>query len=157
MLLTNHALTGVYLGTLITEPLLAFPAGVVSHLLLDMTPHGSWVPGPFVHPRPRKDDPIMSFFNSPKNFILGSLDFAGALIMLGAGLFAFPERRVSIAAGWLGAVAPDLLYLSEIFFKKRLLPKFKAIHHRIQWSESGYGIVTEAIWAVVILHLLYHI
>lgn len=154
MLLTNHALTGVWLGSVVELPVATFPLGVASHLLLDSTPHGNWAPGPFLKVR-RPDVIGMSHFLVPINFIVGSLDFAGALTILAAGLYAFPERRASTLAGWLGAVGPDLLYLPEIFFKRRFLPRFKAFHSRIQWSESPYGIVTEVLWAALMLRLLH--
>ncbi|MBW4061586.1 hypothetical protein HJC99_03410 [Candidatus Saccharibacteria bacterium] len=156
MLLTNHALTGVWLGTVIESPLIVLPAGVASHLLLDSTPHAAWVPRPFLTYKVKGPDiPGWSFFKTPVNFLMGSLDFAGALTMLGLGLYAFPARRVQIACGWLGAVAPDLLYLPEIFFKRRFFPRFKALHHNIQWSESPYGIATEVLWGLFMLYMTY--
>jgi hypothetical protein len=157
MLLTNHALTGILLGELINEPLIAFPAGVASHLLLDTTPHASWRPGPFRYPRLR-DDPVgMRQFLTPGNVIVGALDGFGAVSVLVAGLIAFPDRRPSVIAGWFGGVGPDLFYLVELVFKRRAFPRFKAFHHRIQWSESPYGIATEVVWAFLVLHWLHFI
>jgi hypothetical protein len=156
VLLTNHALTGVWLGSIIESPLLGYPVGVISHLALDSTPHAAWDSNPFLTYKVKQPDiPGMPYFKEPRNFILGSLDFAGALTILAVGLVIFPHRRIQIAAGWLGAVSPDLLYLPEIFFQKRILPAFKSFHHRIQWSESPYGIPVEILWATLMLHLLH--
>jgi len=154
MLLTNHALTGIWLGSVIDQPVLGFPAGVASHLILDSTPHALWMPGPFRYTYPKTDNPGLPHFKEPRGFIIGSLDFAGALTILGVGLFIFPQRRGQIVAGWLGAVGPDLLYLPEIFFHRRFFARFKRFHSNIQWSESPYGIITEVIWALLMLRLL---
>ena len=154
MLLTNHALTGVWLGSIIREPVAAFPAGVASHLLLDSTPHGSWKPGPWRYHKLRADPVGMQQFLTPDGIIIGALDGCSAVTVLIVGLIIFPDRRPGIIAGWLGGVGPDLMYLIELAFRRRAFPRFKALHHRIQWSESPYGIVTEVGWALLMLKLL---
>ena len=140
MLLTNHSLTGVVLGLSIDNPVVLAPTAVASHLVLDSTPH-------FGIPELN--------FRSIKGFTIGSIDFGLSLCVLGAGLVLFPGRRGLVALGWLGAVSPDLLYLPEIFLKKRVSGKFGDLHRRIQWSETIWpGALTDATWAVVMLIII---
>jgi hypothetical protein len=144
MLLTNHSLTGIVLGLSIDDPVVLAPVAVASHLVLDSTPHFG-LPG--------------LSFRSPKGFIIGSIDFGVSLCVLVASLVLFPGRRGLVALGWLGAVSPDLLYLPEIFLKKRVSGKFGDFHHWVQWSETLWpGLLTEVAWAsLMIVVILEHL
>lgn len=139
MLLTNHALTGVVLGTFIENELVLAPVAFASHLALDCTPHFGLK---------------VLDFRSPKGFIIGALDFAGALTVLGVSLYIAPERASHTIIGWLGATMPDLFYLFEIFAKTTVFPKFRKFHSWIQWSETPWGLITDAIWASAMIYIL---
>jgi hypothetical protein len=140
MLLTNHSLTGVVLGLTIDDPVILAPAAVASHLILDSTPH-------FGIPKLN--------FRSSKGFIIGSIDFGLSLCVLATGLILFPGRRGLVALGWLGAVSPDLLYLPEIFLKKRISGRFGDFHSWIQWSETIWpGALTDAAWGTLMIIII---
>jgi hypothetical protein len=140
MLLTNHALTGVVLGTFIDNELILAPVAFGSHLALDSVPHFGI-------------DGLK--FRSIKGFIIGSIDFAGALTVLGIAIFIAPERSSQMIIGWLGATLPDLLYLFEVFGKRTVFPKFRAFHARVQWSETLPGTLVDLVWASFMLYLLH--
>ena len=140
MLLTVHALTGVTLGTVIENELILAPAAFGSHLVLDSVPHFGI-----------KD----LDFRTRKGLIVGSLDFAGALLVLATSIFIAPERFAHTFIGWLGATLPDLFYIPEVFFDLRPFPRFKAFHHRIQWSESPLGTVIDIIWGTLMALVLH--
>lgn len=140
MLLTNHALTGVVLATYIENELVLAPVAFMSHLALDSLPHFGL---------PDFD------FKKPKGFIIGTLDFVGALTVLAVSLALAPERTVQTATGWFFAVMPDLFYLAEIFFSRTLFPAFRRLHARVQWSETPAGTFVDAVWAAAMLSVLY--
>ncbi len=140
MLLTNHALTGVVLGTVIENEVVLAPIAFGSHLLLDSLPHFG-IDG--------------LDFRTPKGFIIGSIDFAGALTVLGLSLIIAPERASHTIIGWLGATLPDLFYLFEIFGKRTVFPAFRKFHSSIQWSETPPGTIVDVIWGSLMLYLLH--
>ena len=140
MLLTVHALTGVTLGTVVENEIILAPAAFGSHLLLDSVPHFGL-------------DGLD--FRTPKGFIVGCLDFAGALGVLGISIAIAPERFAHIFIGWLGATLPDLFYIPEVFFKVKVFPKFKSFHHRIQWSESPLGTIVDITWGLTMVLILH--
>lgn len=140
MLLTNHSLTGVVLGLSIDDPVILVPAAVASHLVLDSTPH-FWI----------REKGLRSL----RGFVIGSVDFGMSLVVVTTALIIFPGRRWQIALGWFGAVFPDLLYLPEIFLKKRISGKFGDFHKWVQWSETLWpGILTEVVWATLMLVII---
>ncbi|MEO7617996.1 MAG: hypothetical protein ABIS59_04110 [Candidatus Saccharibacteria bacterium] len=140
MLLTVHALTGVALGSVIEHEVLLAPVAFGSHLVLDSVPHFG----------------IKGLdFRTPKGFIIGSVDFAGALVVLGVSLFVAPDRFAHSFIGWLGATLPDLFYIPEVLFKITPFPRFKAFHHRIQWSETLPGTAIDLIWGSLMAWVLH--
>jgi hypothetical protein len=142
MLLTNHSLTGVALGLSIDNPLVLAPTAVASHLVLDSTPH-------FGIPQLN--------FRSLKGFIIGSVDFGVSLAVVTTALLLFPGRRWQVALGWFGAVFPDLLYLPEIFLKRRISGRFGDLHKWVQWSETIWpGSLTDALWATLMIVVILH-
>jgi hypothetical protein len=140
MLLTNHALTGVVLGTYIENELILAPIAFSSHLVLDSLPHFG-IKG--------------LSFRTPKGFIIGSIDFAGAITVLVVSLIIAPERASHTIVGWLGATLPDLFYLFEIFAQKTVFPRFRRFHAWIQWAESPPGTIVDAVWAVFMISILH--
>ena len=140
MLLTVHALTGVTIGSLIENEILLAPVAFGSHLVLDSVPHFG----------------IKGLdFRSRKGFIIGLIDFAGALTVLFISLLIAPERFTHTFIGWLGATLPDLFYIPEIFFKITPFPRFKAVHQRIQWSETPQGTIIDLIWGTIMAWILH--
>ena len=145
MFLTNHALTGTLIGLEVSEPLVIAPLAFASHFVMDGIPH-------FGNPK----------WKSAKGFrdwhflVMGSIDFMIAVgVTLGACL-AWPDRAARIFLGSFFAALPDLFYIPEIIFNKRLDKRLRRIHARIQWSETPAGIFVEGGWASAIIALIRH-
>jgi hypothetical protein len=149
MLLTNHVLTGALLGLAIDNPYVLAPTAVASHLVLDMTPHFGYITA--------KNG---AQTRAPMFIMLGALDFPAALAVTAAACLAWPSRLPSILIGVLGATLPDLVYIPPIALGPRRafrLPGYEALIKflaRIQWSETPLGLITEVIWAALMLRLL---
>lgn len=150
MLLINHTLTGVALGLTIDNPAVIVPTAVASHLLLDTTPH-------FGPPQHWKFG-----FRAPWFLIVGGVDFALSIGITAMSLVIWPDRVVQILCGVIGADLPDFLYIPAILFGQatveRVVPLYKrvlAFTNGIQWYEHPLGLITEAIWCVLILTFLH--
>lgn len=149
MLLTNHTLTGIVLGLTIDNPVALGPAAVASHLLLDMTPH-FWF----------RKTPHDRGFREPKFLVFGTLDFIVSLTLVAAICILRPDRTINIIIGAVGAALPDLTYIPIIVFGQRLIYKIPgyrtmiAFLSHIQWYEKPLGLITEVIWASLMLWFL---
>lgn len=150
MLLTNHVLTGTLLGLVIDNPVLLAPTAVASHLVLDMTPH-------FGLGEPR---PGMPNFRSRSFLVLGTMDFVASTTVVVCACLIWPQRAVNIVIGAVGAALPDLTYIPLTVFGDliyRVLPFYRGMIKflaRIQWYERPPGLVTEVVWATLMLYLL---
>lgn len=153
MLLTNHTLTGILLGLTIDNPAELALAGVASHLVQDALPHFG---------NGEHMDPGVPLF-----FVIGSIDFAGATLVTIAACLAWPQRTLNIIIGVVSAGAPDFIWIPEAFlgrrWMERYIPGYPPIRRflgaskegGIQWYQEPPGLITEAIWAVLALWLLY--
>jgi hypothetical protein len=123
MLITTHAAVGAYLGENIRNPLLAFLAGLLSHFLLDIIPHG--------------DHEQVAEFKEKKN-----MKKALNLIMIDAILGIFfliiyfdqvHDHGHSIknsAPGIVGAILPDLL-VAFYNLHKGYFFRLNYFHHKL--------------------------
>ena len=147
MLLTNHTLTGVLLGLTIDDLVVLAPVSVASHLALDMVPH-------FGHPA------LTHGLQTKPVIVLGAFDFMASCAITVAACLAFPHRTGHILVGIISADLPDLTYIPIIVFGERLIykiPGYRAMVGflwRIQWYEHPPGIITEYLWAALMLILL---
>lgn len=148
MFLTNHTLTGVLLGLSIDDLVVLAPVSVASHLALDAVPH-------FGHSSMKAGLRAKSFI------VLGSFDFAASVIVTAAACFAMPQRTGHILVGVIGADLPDFTYIPIIVFGEKLvyrIPGYRAMIGflaRIQWYEHPPGLISEFVWAALMLTLLY--
>jgi hypothetical protein len=149
MLLTNHTLTGVALGLAIDNPAVLAPTAVASHLVLDMTPHYGPAPG------------VKDGFREPWFLVLGSADFFVSIVVTVTAILVFPHRALHIGVGVFGAALPDLVYIPVILVGQarleQLIPPYKGLLRflkRIQWYERPPGLITEAVWALLMMILL---
>lgn len=116
MLVTNHVLSGAALGAAVRNPWLAFPLGVVSHFVLDATPHwGKW------------DD------NTHFMQVAVADGLVGLAAMGAAGALAAPSQRPAVIAGMVGAALPDLNKPTHVFFGFSPFPaKVDEFHAKVQ-------------------------
>jgi hypothetical protein len=106
MLASNHVLAGAAIGNLLGDPVAAVAAGVLSHLVMDAVPHWGG----------NEASPL-----SQRSWLLvarsdGLLLLAVLAIVV---VVASPGNRVAVAAGALGALAPDLDKPWDHFFGSR--------------------------------------
>jgi len=145
----NHAVTGATVAAAINRPIIALPAALLSHFLVDMIPHWNYkVPG---GPAGRI-----------KVMILDLIMSLSLLIVLALTVNAIPWV---VFFGGLLAISPDVMWL-EFFLtgrtsikgsSKRLVNRVRRFHLWIQLSETSWGILVEAVWFVLMLTLIYQV
>lgn len=126
----NHALVGSSIATAIGNAW-ALPLAFASHFVLDAVPH----------------------FDDPAKMPLGSRPFWVAIIADGILvtmlivfiLLSSADSLMLIASGLL-AVSPDAVHLNLVL-RQKLLPEgpVYAFHRSLQWSETPYGMLVEAV------------
>lgn len=139
MLLTNHTLTGLALSEAIDNPFELAPAAFASHLAIDALPHFD-VPG--------------WVFKSPQWLAMATVDNLVALSIFVGFLIARPERWPQTVVGVFFACLPDLLFLPEIFFGKRIDKTFRRFHSWIQWYTSVPTGLVELAWGAGMITLI---
>ena len=115
MLFTNHVLSGALIGYAVRNPVLAFAAGVASHLGLDAVPHWGQ----------RQLSDIMHV--AVTDGLLG----AGTMVVVGAS--TPPRRRTAVLAGMAGAALLDMDKPCTVFFGASPFPEVvDRVHAGIQ-------------------------
>ncbi|MBI2050527.1 MAG: hypothetical protein HYT31_01860 [Parcubacteria group bacterium] len=127
MYITVHAAAGAALGTFTAHPLFAFIAGFISHLVLDMIPHG--------------DETIKKWklFRTVRLRIAAAalLDLIGVVLSL---LFLVNNADLrflpGMLAGMAGGIAPDALWGFHELTGTPLLNAYRA------WHSKGHDFIT---------------
>lgn len=145
----NHAITGATVAAAINRPALALPAAFASHFLADMVPHWNYkVPGG-VNGRIK----VMA------------IDLTLSLALLAMLALTVGANPWVVFLGGLLAISPDIMWL-EFFLSgrttikgssKRLVNRARRFHLWIQWSETSWGILVEAVWFGLMLSLIYQV
>ncbi|MBU1130845.1 hypothetical protein KJ840_01815 [Patescibacteria group bacterium] len=122
MFLTVHAASGIFIGSQVSAPWLAFILGFVSHWLLDFIPHG--------------DEKVIdrSKFSESRLkkmlFYVAAADTLGIIILF---YFLISTETIVLTSGilWgmLGAVAPDYLWGLHKITRIRVLKPLHKIHN----------------------------
>lgn len=145
MTATNHALTGTAIGLLIADPLIALPAALASHYLLDMIPH---------------------FGSTQPDITMKSKKFHGYLIiealiclLIVLSLFIFRPLHWQLAALCaFVAASPDLLIINRFVKRLKDLPYkgnfYSKLASSIQWFEKPVGALVELAWFFMMVILL---
>lgn len=133
----NHTVTGAIVGAVVGIPVIAMPAALLSHLVLDAIPHSG-------------DERVDRGSNRFKiELLIDAALSAGFLLAL--AFLQPPQWQLLIACGILGA-APDLLWFPywiwELHGKPRELDPVGRFLAWIQWSEKPWGYFVEGIWLV---------
>lgn len=123
MLITNHVLSGAFIGVHTRTPTQAVALGVISHLLLDTVPHyGS------------------AHLTQQQYAVLTEVDGFLGLAAAATILATVPRQsRARVAAGIFGACLPDTdKPLTRFFGKKQWHPQvFRKIHYSFQREHSS--------------------
>ena len=133
MTATNHVLTGALIGSLVTNPLIALPLALASHLALDMIPHYG--------------NKVMKI-NTFVPYLLVDMTLA-ALLLLSILANQPHNYWLMIACGIL-ASSPDLLsipyFVDLLKHRDHKFGKLTQFLKKIQWSETPMGLIIEAVW-----------
>lgn len=142
----NHTVTGALIGAVIGNPVLALPAALLSHVVLDMIPHSGDIKGGHT-----------GIWFKLELLVDAALS---AAFLLSLALLQLSDWPILIACGILGA-APDLLWFPywvwELQGKSRKKDSLSNFLSRIQWSETTQGYYIEAIWLVGSLALFFKV
>ncbi|HZA76439.1 MAG TPA: hypothetical protein VE623_08625 [Acidimicrobiales bacterium] len=135
MFITNHALAGAAIGAVVRRPVPAFVAGVVSHVVMDLTLHFG-----------ERDMEWDEFLKLAR--VDGTI---GLAVTAAVGVTAPASVRRSALAGLAGACLIDLDKPGRHFFGRSPFPHVvDRFHHRIQ-NEAPQGGWVEAATAVALL------
>jgi hypothetical protein len=116
MLVTNHVLSGALIGHVASSTPVSFAVGVLSHLVLDATPH--WGDA-----RPIEQ---LMHIAVPDGLV-------GATTLAMVTSRTHPERRVRVLAGMAGAALLDLDKPGRVFYGASPFPRFvDAVHGGVQ-------------------------
>lgn len=142
MTATNHVITGVVIGAVAANPVIALPIAVLSHFVLDALPHF----GGFVH--------------TSRAFLYSlSADMAAAAGTLLVIILLRPTHWPVLVMAGIAAASPDLMWfprwLNELRGKaNKPMDQIARFHSAIQRSETKKGILVEIVWFLSIGYLL---
>ncbi|HWE55022.1 MAG TPA: hypothetical protein VG435_05890 [Acidimicrobiales bacterium] len=120
MLVTNHVLAGALIGrALARHPVLAFGAGVVSHIAMDACPHWG-------------DDAVT--MDTPEFFRIACCDGCCGLAAMAIAAGLSPRRtRLAVVAGMAGGAVVDTDKPFDFFLGWNPFPeRWNRFHKRIQ-------------------------
>jgi hypothetical protein len=146
----NHAATGALVAAAIDKPILALPAALLSHFVVDAIPHWNYQLSGGVRDR-------------QKVMIIDLVLSLALLVALATTVQATPWV---IIVGGLLAILPDTMWLRYFLTgrpaitgsPKRFINKLRRFHMWIQWSETPRaGLIVEAIWFPIMIYLIYQI
>jgi hypothetical protein len=121
VLVTNHVLSGAFVGRAAPGPVSAFAAGVASHFALDAVPH--WGDG-----RPIRE---VMHIAVPDGLL-------GLTAMAGVTAATEPSARLRVLAGMAGAAFPDLDKPADRFLGFSPFPRrWDAFHQAVQHESAG--------------------
>jgi hypothetical protein len=145
----NHAATGALVAVAIHNPVVALPAALLSHFLIDAIPHWNYQ--------------VPKQIARRQVIMLADLTLSLALLLLLA-LTVDANPYLIIAGGLLG-IMPDMMWLR--FFisgrpsvhgsPKRMINRLRRFHFWIQWSETSWGFFVELCWLPIMLDLIYQL
>lgn len=154
MFLTVHSAAGIIIGQSTSNIGLAFLAGFISHFLLDIIPHGDQDLG---GGRNRKN------LNGLKKIllILGISDLVVMTILFGSlYLSGLLILSWTILAGIFGAILPDFINATYLFFKFKWLKGYSLLHsdlHFVWWNFTinfPLGMVVQIIFLLTFLKII---
>lgn len=134
MTTSNHLYTGAAIALTVQSPLVALPAALLSHFLLDALPHYGY-PG---------RGGYAEAFNYRATYFMESVNLVGVPLLL---YLLWGKPWWVWAAAFL-ALAPDLVWVYRYvaYERKGWLPignLFTRFHNKIQWGEYTWGILIE--------------
>jgi hypothetical protein len=145
----NHAMTGAIIGLTVHEPLLAVPAAIASHFVLDALPHfgeriDSWT------------SPVFRFLLGMDAVLCFALVLTIFLIRPDYWLLAIV--CATLAAG-VDFIQARRYFRVALHHDLRGMPGniVESFHARIQWFQKPIGMVVEFVWAAAAAYFLIYL
>lgn len=150
MFLTPHTSVAIWISTKITDPILAFVLGIVSHFILDMIPHG--------------DESIGQHISNKKHRFYYMVKVAAVDTALAGLLVLFFIAHGPVVSGWalfwavFGSWLPDLAWIAIEFFKLHNFYNYIIYHGRLHnmfnWQYSPvYGVPFQIVVTLLMLKM----
>lgn len=143
----NHGMTGAVIALVVKNPAAAVPLAFLSHFVQDMIPH--WDYGVR-----RVGDPNGNFFTRRFNLSLLA-DFLLSVGMMILLAFLFPAHKWLIWGCMVAAASPDLMWAYYRLYRQHIkrgkvihLDPLARLHAKIQWSQTGAGLIVEILWFI---------
>ena len=134
MFLTVHAASGILIGQATGNVWLALIGGIISHFLLDLVPHGDQDLG--------KGKPHQERLKILLRF--GIVDTMLMLTMVGALLYTNTDLQTpAVVLAVFGALIPDAINASYLFFKLPGLTLYNVVHTKIHFFWHGFTITMQ--------------
>lgn len=137
MTATNHGLMGAVIAVSLQRyPAVAIAAAPFTHFLLDAIPHFGGLPS----------TKSRLFFR----ILFADMTLAVASTLLVAWFWQNIALLVVVCA--FLAASPDLMWLWLEYIRptpQKKWPWYARLHAWVQWSQTGRGVIVEAIWFVV--------
>ena len=128
MFLTVHAMAGIVVSESVSSPSVGFLLGILSHLALDLIPHGDWGLNKWVDKVQDK--------RRLRIMIVALLDL-GVLAVLSLTLIEFLPISNFKVTFWAvaGALLPDFIWGLNMLTRSKIKPLdwLSSLHHKIQW------------------------
>ncbi len=148
MLYTPHFLTGAAIMKLFPDPKIGLPLALLSHFILDLTPHNDFDLKPGIT--------LKEFFAFPKKrlyFILGVMGVDYLLTILSFLWILYHFQNYWLLAGGVAGVLPDMVEQFLMFFGVAL-PGWQ---DKLQWRVSAkYGFISYPIVSLIALYILHY-
>ena len=122
MILTNHAITGAALASLVpNEPLIGFSVGFLSHFVLDAIPHWDYKLGSKKEDGNKMNDDLAINRKFIKDILkIGTDGMTGLLLAYFLFCFYMKVSVFAVLCGAIGAMTPDALQF--VYMKWRYEP-----------------------------------
>lgn len=144
MLVSPHAAAGIAIGILVSNPIIALPAAIASHFILDTVPHWQETLAPYQPTR--------------KTYLRIPIDIGLAVAMTILALFTQPSHAAIIVSCALAATMPDLDVLMIVFpaLKKGVSKRYWDWHCVIQHETSSLaGLIPQLAVIAISLAAIY--
>lgn len=130
----------------IKNPAIVLPLALLSHFLVDMIPHWN-------HKVAKNRNKLV---NTAEFFVTLSLTLILAVIL--------DVPTWLLIASMFVAIAPDLMWLPEIWYGQlpamdgsSIFHRIRRLHQKIQWSETSKGLLVESGWFIFLITLIFQI
>ena len=131
MVLGPHMLVGSAVALATRNPLLGIPAAILSHYLLDATPHAEYSIGDLSYLRgnnPSRAFPVLAKVSC-------DIGLATLTIIIAAH-YGHQSPAFALAGGFAGILPDFTTFLLFIFPDNKLLQRHRAFHHKIHFPKN---------------------